>query len=160
MRFSNVGALHNHVVADRVAPAEPDVLLAAAGHERIGAFRNPDIVMEFLGQIPLPALGGGVAGGGTEAVLPVFEALRFHPERIVLADMLFIGVVTGEFDVFKAVEGPVELAPEFKILLQGIGLNGGIVGVRQCLLEVDLAHQCGVDAGLLEIVTHHGHGFR
>ena len=123
-----------------------------------GPLARPSRVVELLRQRPAPVLADEVLAPlglrrlrwpGLEVVLPVGQAVGFHPDPVVLPGVGLIGVVAGQLDVLEAVPGPVEVAPEVQVAQRGLAfdaLHSRPAGKR---LEVGLADQRGEVTGLL-----------
>ena len=72
---------------------------------------------EKWGLISLGEIHPGVGALGDPGILMVFlrQAFLLHPERVMLADMAFVGMVAGQFDMLESVERPVKFSPEIEI---------------------------------------------
>lgn len=117
-------------------PSFPGILLQAC----VCSFRDPGVVMNFLGNFPGLPRPWRVASR-PEVVAPVGMALLLHPKGIVLAHVGFIGVIAGQLHMAEAVKRPMEVAPEIEVMEERVGLERGIfIGPAQGL-EVRLANQ-------------------
>ena len=127
-----------------------------------GAFSGPDGVVARLGQVPgVFAFGrAGIGRPGLEVILPVGQAVFLHPDAVVLAGVGFVGVVTGDFDMLKAVPRAVKVSPEVEVAQGGLAFEGGLLRARGKRLEVGLADQRGVVAVGVQHVADGGDIFR
>ena len=81
------------------------------------AFRDPGVVVIFFREIPVIFLRRiHCSGRGGKVIAPVFTALFFHPERVMLTDEKFIRVISGKLYMIKTIEWTVEIFPEIQIL--------------------------------------------
>ena len=121
-----VPRLGNEIRRVRIEEAGPDekwgLISLGEIHPGVGALGDPGILMVFLRQIPvmdLRRIRGLAEAEATplvlEIILPVGQAFLLHPERVMLADMAFVGMVAGQFDMLESVERPVKVAPEIEI---------------------------------------------
>ncbi|OPZ85320.1 MAG: hypothetical protein BWY76_01461 [bacterium ADurb.Bin429] len=130
------------------------VSLRVIRHQRVRALGDPAVVMELLRNEPLPALARIIAGGRLKIIAPVQAPLLLHPEGVVLPGMRFIHVVASQLNVTKAVERPMEAAPELQVLHDRVRLQRGIFLRPAQRLEVRLAHQCRAVARGVKILAH------
>ena len=121
-----------------------------------GALGGPGGVVEFLGEVPLVPSGFflGVGRPLAEVVAPVGEPLLFHPQGVVGAGHVFVGVAAGGFEVLEPVERSVERAPEIEVA-QLLGcLDRFRPGCRARGLKVTLADHRREIPRALEVLTH------
>ena len=91
--------------------------------ERVTAFGDPVVIVEFFGNWPFSALCPDVARRLQVIIAPVAQAFFFHPQRVMLPDMGFIGVVAGELDVIETIKGTGEVLPEIQVMQGRVGFQ-------------------------------------
>ena len=81
---------------------------------------------------------------------PVGPAPLLEPDGVVLADVGLVAVHPRQLDVVEAVPGPVEPPPVVEVAQQRLAFDRGLVGLGPEGLEVGLADEGGVVAGVAE----------
>ena len=132
---------------------EPLPALGVAVQQVARALGDPGAVVERLRDLPGSPLAVIGAGGRAEVVAPVAQSLLLHPERVVLADVRFVGVIAGQLDVLEAVERALEAAPERQVLQRRIRFQRWELRASGQRLEVRLAHQRRAHAGRLQVLA-------
>jgi hypothetical protein len=81
-----------------------------------GLLSDPGVVVKFFRDIPPMPLSGVIPRWRPEIIPPIGQASLFHPERVVLPDMCFVGMISRQAHLLKAIERPLKISPEIEVL--------------------------------------------
>ena len=115
--------------------------------------------MKLFGDEPFTSLLENVSGRLQVIVAPVGQSHFFHPQRIMLPDMRFVGVVTGQLDMVEAIKRTIEVLPEVEILQDRIRFQRRVLFRGQQGLEMCLANQRRAIASGLKMIAQRRFAF-
>ena len=147
----------------RIEEARPQekrlILRVVFRNEGLAALGDPGVVVKLFGDEPFASLLGNVSGRLQVIIAPVDQTLFFHPKRIMLSDMRFVGVVTGQLDMVEAIKRTFEVLPEVQILQDRIRFQRGILFGGLQRLEMCLANQRRAIASGLKMIAQRRFAF-
>ena len=123
-------------------------------HECVGPLSNPSVVVVFFRNVPLAVLIACIPCRRREIVTPIGAAVLFHPDRIVLSDVCFVGMVPCEFDMLKPVKRFIETAPKVQILEDWVGFEGRELLCTVKGLKVRFSDEGSPIPRIRELFTH------
>ena len=142
----------------------------AAFYRRNRALSRPPGVVERLRQIPgMFAFGRAglfswerrrlacIGGPCLEEILPVGQAVLFHPNAVMLSRMGLIGVIARHLYMLKAIPRPVEITPERQVAQDRLALERRLLRARGQRLKMGLADEGRVIAVPVQHIANGRH---